>query len=559
VSGLQELRVLQEDMGSDAVTFENTQEGVTYLFINPNQSFESAVKSVMRACPDLTLTEVQELIRKHCHDIVEMNARMGAAQQPIPRFDTPYDLAPVPAEDKGAHRRPRPPRWARIAAVAAPALVGGTLIAHFFSPAGDNAQGGSGNGITVSQQDTASVFDDPTYKQFVADGSLRCQPLGQYAAKCVDEDGQIMLSEASVGDSAVFTFSYDDEKIGFRVFEDASDAKLWYSEDGNRRLYDNMKIVGRVVLWGTDTKRVRDWGNALATQSSNQSSVMGHQIPQSALSALPPRLAVLALGTLGIGDTSKVKAPAGSIHAAQTLRAVELVMGLAEDDDGRGYRNVPAGPSDAVAVAADAPRPPVWGAGNGVGPSAVASPSPVTDPVSTATAPAPEPQPPAAASPAPEPPASTAPTAPAAPPPATAPPASTTPSAPASAPPASVRSEPPADITTTTLPPADATTPPVAVSEPAPAPSEPAAPTPVQPVADAPQQDPVPVAPASGELAPVDQAPADPAPVESIESVPADPAATEPAEETPAPSDAAEEDGGSDDLLILDSSWTVGA
>lgn len=529
MSGLQDLHVLQEDMGSDAVTFENTKDGVTYLFISPTQSFESAVASVIKACPELTLPEVQELIRKHCPDIHEMNVRLGAVQEPIPRFDATYDVAPVPTEDKGAHRRVRAPKWARIAAVAAPALVGGTLIAHFFSPAATGGQGSSGTGTTISQTDAASVFDDPTYKQYVADGNLRCQPVGPYAAKCVDEDGQTMLSEASVGDSVVFTFSYDSEKVGFRVFENANEAKMWMSEDGNRRLYDNMRVAGRVVLWGTDTKRLEDWVGSLSTQSANQASVMGHTLSQSVFGALPPRLASLALGTLGVSGKGTPKAPAGSIHAAQTLRAVELVMGVTDDGDDRG--NVPVGSSDAVAIAADAPRPPVWGTGNWVGPRGAADSTPVSEPAAS---------PPQPATPA------------------------TVPSTPAAVPPESVASEPPA--------------------------TEPVAPQPEVPV-DAPQPEPAPVVPASGELAPTDPAPVDQAPAESGESVPADPEAvdqapadpapTEPAEatpatpelpepaapvveepvaaeEAPAPSDTAEEDGGSDDLLILDSSWTVG-
>lgn len=367
MSGLQELRVLQEDMGCDAVTLEDAGEGITYLFVSPNQSFDSAIKSVMKACPTLTLGQVQDLIRDHCPDIKEMNERLGIGHPPVPRFEAAPDPDVLPpADEKGAHRRPRPPRWARIAAVAAPALVGGAMLAQVFSPAGRGVDtgGSSTHGETVSQADAPSVFDDPTFKQYVNGGKIHCNSVGQYAAKCVDEDGQVMVSEASVGDTAVFTFSYGSDNVAFRIFENNANAKLWAAEAANRKLYDNLMVAGRVVLWGTDRDRLGDWSRSLTEESANKASAMGPAAPivaASPLNALPRRLAVLAFGTLGVTQRiASGKVTPATIREVQTLRGVALVMGVDDSDiDGTAQ----FGPYDAVAVAADAPRPPRWTTG----------------------------------------------------------------------------------------------------------------------------------------------------------------------------------------------------
>ncbi|MBG7704893.1 hypothetical protein HCJ76_44230 [Streptomyces sp. MC1] len=418
MSELQELRVLQEDMGCDAVTLEDAGEGITYLFVSPNQSFDSAIKSVMKACPTLTRGQVQDLIRDHCPDIKEMNERLGIDHPPVPRFEAAPapDVLP-PVDEKGAHRRPRPPRWARIAAIAAPALVGGALLAQVFSPAGRGGDTGRSGAHekTVSQGDAPSVFDDPTFKRYVNGGKIHCDSVGQYAAKCVDDDGQVMLSEASVGDTAVFTFSYGSDNIAFRIFENTADAKLWAAEDANRKLYDNLTVVGRVVLWGTDQDRLRAWSHALTEQRANKASAMGGASPIGAASpidALPQRLAVLAFGTLGVTErTADGAVTPASIREAQTLRGVALVMGINHSDiDG----TAPSGPYDAVAVAADAPRPPRWTTGGDLSPHGGESSTPVQPPVVVAaptstTAPPAQPTTPPPAQPTTEQPAAPAP------------------------------------------------------------------------------------------------------------------------------------------------------
>jgi hypothetical protein len=514
-------------MGSDAVTLENVEEGITYLFVSPNQSFDSAVKSTLKACPELSMTQVQDLVRKYCPDIREMNERLRADQPPIPRFEAAPEAGTVmPPVEKGAHRRYRPPRWVRIAAVAAPALVGGTLLAQLIHPQQSANQGRQAAGASISQKDVPSVFDDPTYKQYVSGGKLRCQAVGQYAAKCVDEDGQTMVSEASVGDSIVFTFSYDSEKIGFRVFDDASDAAVWAAEDGNHKLYENMQVVGRVVLWGTDTKRLRDWATAISNHQAEQGG-RGQALAASLsmTAALPPRLAELAFGTLGVTEkVVRTAAHAGTVRAAQMLRAVELVMGVAAKPDNDGGGNVPSGSNDAVAIAANAPQPPTdndLDANGGEGTTPVAA-HPVaavpTTPVTPSTPVTPTPVTPTPVTSTPTPVDTT--------------PVDTTPAdtAPSDTAPADTA---PAD---TTPPPAD-----LAPSDPTPPPADPAPSDPAPPPADTAPSDPAPSDPAPADPAPSDPAPADPAPSDPApppaDTAPSDPAPSDPAPADPAPSD----------------------
>ncbi|AXI91404.1 hypothetical protein SAM9427_37185 (plasmid) [Streptomyces sp. ETH9427] len=511
MNGLHGLRVLQEDIGSDAVTFENLEEGVTYLFVNPDQSWDFAIKSVMKACPDLTLQEVQDILRKHCPAIREMNERLGVDVPPLPRFEAAAaagTVPPPPAVDKGAHRRPRPPRWARIAAVAAPALVGGTLLAHLFTPQ-QRSDGPAAEGVTVSQADEASLFDDPVFRDYVQGSELRCDAVSQYAAKCVDADGQVLFGEASVGDSAVFTFSYDREKLGFRVFPTSSDAALWASEEGNQRLYENLAVSGRVALWGTDEQRLYEWRASLKpAKASSDAHSMGAASPIAAARAsavLPERLAVLALGALGVdGTTTPHENRVGVFQEARTRHGVALVMGIAPA--GGGDRT-PAGPGDAVAVAADVLQPP--------SDNVVSLPPAQTRPTAS--------NPPVATTPVSTTPSNPEPSTPK-PAPATKPPVTTTPkpgqAAPVKTTPQTGPTESPAETQPTQPPQQD--TPPR--SEPTtPAGDAPAGEVPAQPEAEKPQPEPV--------TDPVD---ADPEPAPAEELPPTEEADTA-TDEVPAP------------------------
>ncbi len=377
----QELLVLEEDMGADAVTFENLEEGVTYLFVRPGQSFESAVKSILRVCPEMTLPRVQDLVRKHCPNIREMNERLGADQN-IPRFEaapTAGVLEPDPAQNCGVHRRIRAPRWARIAAIAVPALVGGTLLAQLLQPVAAKPDRAPVTSMSQDDQVAAHTYRNPDFKKIADGGQMRCDPMGAYEAKCVDVDGKVMYSEASVGTSTAFTFSYDYEKIGFRIFPDEESAAAWSAEDGNKTLFQNVTRHGRVVLWGTDQKRLGEWQRSLEAGASGVPTPRGRALTAGliesdragmALTGLPPepgaapasspvlpdRLAFLAFGTLGVTEAAvQAAVEGGGARAVQLLQAVQLVLGSA---DPHPLNTRPAGPTDAVAIVLDATQPP---------------------------------------------------------------------------------------------------------------------------------------------------------------------------------------------------------
>ncbi|MFD7764096.1 hypothetical protein [Streptomyces microflavus] len=364
---IQEFRVTEGDLDTDCLVFENTETGVTAIFVNPNQSFDYAVKAVQRVCPDLSLKRIQHLVRTHCPNIVEMNERLGVEQQ-LPRFEAAPDagvVAPAPQQPPPGHRRPKPPRWARIAAVAAPALVGGFVIAHMFGPSGKALPTPEAS-PALSQDDklAASTYKDPAFKKIAEDGAIKCDPMGTYEAKCVDQDGKVMSSEASVGTSTAFTFSYDFEKVGFRLFPDIDSATAWSAEEANKELYQNVRQHGRVVLWGTDAKRIREWEQPFIEEERKrqadgvQGATMSSLLPpvQRSSTPLPSRLATLAFGTLGVTEAS-VERAVGSHDAesAQLLQAVNLVMGNADLSQ---LGVVPSGSGDAVAVVLDATNEP---------------------------------------------------------------------------------------------------------------------------------------------------------------------------------------------------------
>ncbi|MFB6505589.1 hypothetical protein ACFC07_22140 [Streptomyces sp. NPDC056099] len=482
----QELHVYEDDMETDCLVFDNTEAGVTAIILRPGQSFDNAVKAVKRVCPEMSYSRIQDLVRTNCPSIIEMNERLGVDQN-VPRFEAAPDagvIAPAPAKTTGTHRRPRPPRWARIAAVAAPALVGGVVLANLLHPSSSKGTPMATASPSVSQEDkaAASTYKDPAFKKIAEGGQMKCDPMGAYEAKCVDQDGKVMTSEASVGTSTAFTFSYDYEKVGFRLFPDVDSASAWSAEEANKDLYQNVKQHGRVVLWGTDAKRIKEWEapfieneRRAAEQSRSQGRPAmydGTAQPFMASAApLPNRLAVLAFGTLGVTEESVQRAVhSDDVQSFQLLQAVQLVLGNADVSQ---LGTVPAGVSDAVAVVLDANDPAPTSNGSVLTPLDPAPTTPETPPVTTQVTPpvVSEPTPPV--------------TAPAT---ATPPPAETKPTE-----------------TGTAKPPTADTKPPV---------TEPEQPTPpvVTPPAE-PEPDPDPVETAPVDPTPVDPIPADPTPV----------------------------------------------
>ncbi|GHH21912.1 hypothetical protein [Streptomyces lanatus] len=506
--------------------------GERLLFLKP-QSFDSAVRQVRSALPDLPLEQVERLVREH-PEFMDFEELLGTVKSA-----RPLDITPTPDESlQPARVLGRAKRWV-IAAALAPALAGSWALGYVTadSPAGTTASAPDASpspGSTV--QSAAKPFVGPEFMGFSDAGQIDCKPIATLEAECTDADGMVMSSKAATGpDSTIFTFSYGSERIGLRIFGDADYAETWVRQDGTTELYPNLSRSGRYVLWGTDKERLSEYTELLKAAEATSSAtprVMGSFAP------LPSRLAALTLGTLGL-DERDVEAILYSPQSASVdepvLLAAQAVLGV--QTTGPRY----TGGDDIVAIAAGLDRPPVVSLPEHTphmdppvvpiedrdAPSVPAESTEGTQPTTTSPAPADEPV-------------------------AEAPQAEQPPATPA-----------PVDSTEP-----EQTTPP-ATSTP-----EPSTPPASDPVEDTPG---VPETPAAGET-PTDEG-SDP--VEETPAAPESPApsdeGTAPVEETPAPvelpadiSAAAEEstsadsaDPGTgqsgDDLLILDSAWTVAA
>ncbi|MFJ1552684.1 hypothetical protein [Streptomyces mirabilis] len=504
--------------------------GERHLFLKP-QRFDSAVRQVSSAMPDLPMEHVERLLREHPADFKDFDELLGSIESL-----SPMDITPMPGEAvQPARLHGRTKRWVIVAALM-PALAGSWALGYFTagSPVGTAASAPDESPSGV--QPAAKPFVGPEFLDFSKAGQIDCKPIANLEAECTDADGMVMASKAATGpDSTIFTFSYGSERIGLRIFGDAHYAETWARQDGTTELYPNLSRSGRYVLWGTDEQRLSEYADLLHAEETRQPSTASKM---STLTPLPPRLAALTLGTLGL-DTRDVESILYSPRSAPVdepvLLAAQAVLGV--------RTTVPwfTGGDDLVAIAAGLDRPPV-----------VAPPEHTTDmdppvvPIEDEGTPS---RP--TTSPAGTPPTTTSP-APAPEPDAEAPQTEQPASAPAPVEPAAPEQPPPPQTST----------------------PEPATPPASDPVEETPA---VPETPAAEET-PTDEG-SDP-----VEDTPAAPESPAPSDEgsaletqTPAPADLpadtvapAEESTsagaadpgagqGRDDLLILDSSWTVAA
>ncbi|GBQ03902.1 hypothetical protein SSP531S_53810 [Streptomyces spongiicola] len=497
--------------------------GERLLFLKP-QSFDSAVRQVRSALPDLPLEQVERLLREH-QEFKDFEELLGTVKSA-----PPLDITPTLGEPRGLGRpRGRTRQWV-IAAALAPALVGSWALGYFTagSPAETSASAPD-TSPSPSATDSSAVqpavkpFIGPEFMDFSEAGQIDCKPIANLEAECTDADGMVMSSKAATGpDSTIFTFSYGSEQIGLRIFGDADYAETWARQDGTTELYPNLSRSGRYVLWGTDKERLSEYTELLEDAEAEAAS---HQLSSS--TPLPPRLAALTLGTLGL-DERDVKSILYSPRSARVdepvLLAAQAVLGV--------QTTAPrfTGGDDIVAIAAGLDRPPVVSP-----PEHATDMNPPVVPIVDQGTPSTEGTQPTTASPTP--------------------------------PEEPVEEAPQTEQPTSTPGPDESTTPeqstPPATSSPEP--STPLASAPVEETPAAPETppdegaDPVQETPAapenpapSGEgSVPVEETPA-------LVDLPADIAA--PTEE-PTPVDAVDQGTGQsgDDLLILDSAWTVAA
>ncbi|MBZ6253645.1 hypothetical protein KVH27_35435 [Streptomyces olivaceus] len=501
-------------------------QGTYTLFLRP-QTFGSAVQHVRNVLPHITLEAAESMVREQCPEFPDFDKLMGLDQPPAPSIERPAD-PPVKEDVLELERRKRRRRAVLVAALL-PALAASWAVGRYTnvantSPDHRTAAAAPDASADVEGTDTEEApFTEPKFTHFAGASNIDCDPISPLEAECTDADGKVMSTKAATGpDSTLFTFSYGSERIGLRIFYDAEYAGTWARQDGTQDLYPNLEMHSRYALWGTDRQRIKDYGALIADSERTGTTPMGGAKP------LPPRLAALTLGTLGL-DQSEVhqlmaQPPAPAPSDTPTIMAARLVLGLDQVPPTPAGASTPEG-DDIVAIAAGIEPSPSTGGetapetstepvttiparDTATGGTAPASPTPKPPPTSTAppAEPTPETQEPTAPPTNTKPPAETK-------PPSTAPPAETPPPQPSKPP---EESTPPDDTAPVETPPAGS--------------GEPAEETPAPPVEELPEP-------------PVEGTPA-----------PADP----PAEETAPPlSPAPGQDEDGDDLLVLNSAWTV--
>ncbi|MFJ4880092.1 hypothetical protein ACIP93_33460 [Streptomyces sp. NPDC088745] len=494
--------------------------GVRTLFMGSGQTFSRAVANVRNVLPGITLEAAERMIREQCPEFRDFDDLLGLNNPTPPSVErTPAG----PADDNVflSSRRRRRNRKAALVAALLPALAASWALGRYSDiadPAPTQAKASAPDvkpGPDNGGAGPAKIpFTDPKFEFFSGSSSIECAPISALEAECTDSDGMVMATKAATGpDSTIFTFSYGSERIGLRIFYDARYAETWARQDGSRELYPNMKVNDRYVLWGTDPDRIGEYARLLEEAARHKSAApvaMGGLIP------LPPRLAALTLGTLGFDNrevTQIIARPAEAATDAPVMIAARLVLGLETLPE-----YVQHDSDDIVALAAGIGPPPVPAGAIGTGPGTNPGPPPTSPPADT--------KPPVTVD--------LPPTTPPTKQPATVDP-----------PPVGEKPRPPVE------PP-----PPPPVDPPQPPPVEPPPPPvekPEPPVEPPPPVDPPPPPVEETPPPPVEETP--PPPVEEPSGEVPDPV-EKPAEGAQPPGqDPAEEP---DDLLIVNSAWTVG-
>ncbi|MEW1701194.1 hypothetical protein [Streptomyces sp. NPDC091278] len=322
-----------------------SSNGQRTLFLRP-QSFSSAVRQIRRAMPDLPLEQVERLVREHAQfrDMDELLAPVPAVS--VPPVDLPPQ-SPAPPVPAVAARRGRGRNWV-IAAVLLPAFAGTWGLGH--------ATGSKGNQTHVEaaakvhdQRQVPEPFQAGAFLGFSNSGKIECRTIDALEAECTDSDGMVMATTAATGaESTVFIFSYGSERVGLRIFHDSGYAATWFKQDGSQAMYPNMQRWGRYVLWGTDQERIANYLRELESAPEWPSALDG---AGGAGAPLPPRLAALTLGALGLGPEDVddiVLRPGQSGVATPTLLAARAVLGIGET----GLSGGASDGSDIVALAA---------------------------------------------------------------------------------------------------------------------------------------------------------------------------------------------------------------
>ncbi|MYX26853.1 hypothetical protein GTY75_09250 [Streptomyces sp. SID8381] len=252
------IRVKVTDLKSsaDALYFED-DDGAPVLLIRRLQSFPSAVEGV-RDAMEISEEQARAIVRFHHPEAVAWGEQDASVLIALPPARPARKQQSTTDPDKPARHLRLLPRWTVTAIAAVAALGAGYSMAGGQMPTAQSKPGSTG-GVELAD---AQPYMSAAFKDFAADGEMACTPTGPLEARCVDVDGKVMYSEASVGsDWTQFNFTYDDgdNSIGLRVFSTEAAARMWVQEDGSQESVHNLTQYGRYALWGNDTPRLREY------------------------------------------------------------------------------------------------------------------------------------------------------------------------------------------------------------------------------------------------------------------------------------------------------------
>ncbi|MER7951997.1 hypothetical protein ABTY59_31865 [Streptomyces sp. NPDC096079] len=515
--------------------------GVRTLMLREGQSFSSARDNVRNVLPGITVEAAERMIREQCPEFRDLDDLLGVSTPAPPSVERPPVEMPADDVAKGLLAGRRRRNLALIAAIL-PALTASWALGRYVQFGDSDSTRITAAAPDVSPSASPSIgamaapFRDSKFEFFAGSNDIECATISPLAAECTDADGMVMSTKAATGpDSTIFTFSYGSERIGLRIFYDSEYADTWARQDGSQGMYPNIKRHGRYVLWGTDMARIDEYKLLLEKADRDRSRGPGPgPAMASGPSPLPSRLAALTLGTLGITKDAVrdiIANVSSKSEDGPAMMAARLVLGL-----GSSPGVYEPADDDIVALAAGIETPPTTETSTTESPTEERTFPPTSPTRPPTTDPSPTPSTPVTPSePTPTPPVTPPPTTPPAPLPPTSPPPTT----------------PPPPTAETPKP-----TPPTPVPTPVePAPSTPTPPAP--PAGETPEPDPSGEEPAPGEETPAPPGEETPAPPGDETPPPAEETPVEvpqqPDESAPAPDDQG------DDLLILDSAWTVAA
>lgn len=262
--------LVADDSPTDAALLE-APDGSRVLVLRPMQTFSNAVAQITKLMPSAHPDTVRGIVRLYLPDSADFDSVESVTRRSV------SSTLPMPVgDDERAHRRKRLLQKVGIH-VGMWSVVSLSAIAYM-----------------VGDEPRPAPYESAEFQQFAAKGQMMCSPIDAATASCTDVDGTVMLSTVMTGpQSTLFNFTYGSHRVGMRVFETDKAALQWASADGSKALYDNLRVAGRYVFFGTDQQRVATYAGLVSKEARKSGQ-------------LPGRVTALAVGALNLpeGDDS---------------------------------------------------------------------------------------------------------------------------------------------------------------------------------------------------------------------------------------------------------------